>query len=63
MPCGRDAEKPASGLMACRIAVIGDFHPGDVVADGPDAIALILERETIMARLVFPQALGKAAPI
>ncbi len=38
---GRDAEKSVLGIDGTKSAVLGDMHPGDVVANGPNAIPLV----------------------
>ena len=41
---GRDPKKASLGIDGVQVAVGPDFHPGDVVAHGPDAIALAFQR-------------------
>jgi hypothetical protein len=56
---GGDAEEAGLGVDGVEPAVLAEAHPGDVVADGLDLPAGIVGWS--IARLVLPQALGKAA--
>jgi hypothetical protein len=58
---GATPKKPASGLMAYRRPVLAGLDPGDVVADGGDLPAAEAFGGISMAKLVLPQADGKAA--
>jgi len=44
-----------------QISVLTDLHPRNVVANRPYLISWLSSVETIIARFVFPQALGNAA--
>ena len=59
---GATPKKPASGLIAWSWPSGARLDPGDVVAHGGDLPALPGTLGGIsMAKLVLPQALGKAA--
>ena len=59
---GTTPKKPASGFTAHSRPSGAGPQPGDVVADRAHLVALGLERRRSIARLVLPQADGKAAP-
>jgi hypothetical protein len=60
---GRHPEETGLGVDRVDLPVLAGLDPGDVVADRRDLPALVLEvfGGTIIAKLVLPQALGKAA--
>ena len=57
---GATPKKPASGINRPKPAVRTDAQPGDIIADRVDLPSLHTRGGTSMARLVLPQALGKA---
>ena len=58
---GRYAEEAGLGVDGAELAAFVGLDPGDVVADGPDLPAVEACGGIIMAKLVLPQAEGKAA--
>ena len=60
---GSDAKEAVFGVDCPQTAILALTQPSDIVADSPDLIALFLIdfRGISIARLVLPQAEGKAA--
>ena len=56
---GATPKKPASGLMAWRKPSASDVHPGDVVADGPNLVALGFEGGNHHGQVGFAAGAGK----
>ena len=56
---GSDAEESRFGIDGAQIAVRADVHPGDVVANGPDAVALVFERGNHHGQVGFAAGAGE----
>ncbi len=52
-PCRARRRKSRFGIDGVQITVVGNLHPRDTVVDGPDAIALALERADHHGEICF----------
>jgi hypothetical protein len=56
----RDAKESRFRIDGVQVAVVANVHPGDIVANGPDSVALISQRGNHHGEIGFPARAGKS---